>query len=163
MATAGGAAPGTSYVTNIGMHSDEATYTQYAKQRYVTASGIDYWIMLLYNKEFRKIVSAYQAPDHPSYGNGGDYKKLQHPFLSHQKSLPKELEIIVVGYEMTKFLKSKLGKQDSLLTLINEHYLPNMKKTDSYKPLHTGQFIDEKPVIVKELPGYIKVRELIKK
>lgn len=68
-----------SYVTNI-MLNVANSGTTYAQQRYVTASGEDMQIFLLLDKIAKEILAAYQAPDHPAYGNGGNFDKVPHPF-----------------------------------------------------------------------------------
>ena len=59
----------------------------YWQTRYVTSSGIDYWIFLLVNKFTNRIVCLYQAQDHPSYGNGGDFMTMAHPFPGYNQRL----------------------------------------------------------------------------
>ena len=65
----------TSYVTHIDLAS--FTYTLYAQQRYVTASGRDYWIWLLVDKTSKEILAATSAPDHPSYRSEEHTSELQ--------------------------------------------------------------------------------------
>ena len=103
-------------------------------------------------------------PDHPCYGNGGDPDKVQHPFGSYD---PEKHEIVIVDNETIKQLKqesSSTGK--SLLTLVNEEYKVNKKKTEPYVPLHSGRFLkqDGQQVMhmIETLPAYIKVRKLEK-
>lgn len=84
----------TSYTTKIqlGVHVDSGTI--YAQQRYVTSSGEVFWIFLLIDKETGKIISAYQAPDHPCFGNGNDPVLTPHPFGDYD---PERHEIIVIN------------------------------------------------------------------
>jgi hypothetical protein len=152
--------PGTSYITTIECGDLSSTFS--AQQRYVTATGIDHWIFLLIDKTTKEILSAWEAPDHPSYGNGGDYMALPHPFLSYDKS---KHNIVLVEDEQRKELQQSLSFQYppvSLLTLINEDYRVDWNSAPKYVPLHTGKFLGEEPILVPELPSYIKMKSLIK-
>lgn len=66
----------------------------YAQTRYVTSSGEVYWIFILRDKETKNIISAYQAPDHPCFGNGGKPLLMHHPFPNYD---PMKHEIIVIN------------------------------------------------------------------
>ena len=172
----------TSYVTNISFRGSGST--KYAQQRYVTASGEDHWLFLLVDKETKDIVASYSAPDHPAYGNGGNFEKIAHPFGNYNsdkyficiadkdsiEELQKEFEKIN-KVTWVKYVLSKFGIpiERSLLTIVNENY----KVGDEdlvYAPLHSGKFLTEdekgKEIQVREmvnsLPDYIKVRKLIK-
>ena len=83
----------TSYVTNIYLEAAAGEYT-YAQQRYVTSSGEVFWVFLMREKTTKQLVSAYQAPDHPCFGNGGDPLLVQHPFPEYDSA---RHEIIVVN------------------------------------------------------------------
>ena len=83
----------TGYETRIALAASSGD-TGYARQRYVTSSGEVFWIFLLRDKETGKIISAYQAPDHPCFGNGNDPVLTPHPFGSYD---PERHEIIVVN------------------------------------------------------------------
>lgn len=149
----------TSYVTNLCYYTQNAR-TLYAQQRYVTASGEDLWIFLLLDKTTNKIISAYQALDHPAYGNGGDFNKVPHPFGSYDSETQ---DIVLLDKETCIALKSeseKTGK--SILTLVNEDYKVSNDYL-IYEPLHSGRFIDKELELVKNIPNYIKVRKLKKK
>jgi len=78
---------GTSYATVIRLGRASGNRTVYAQQRYVTSSGEVFWIFLLRDKQTGRIVSAYQAPDHPCFGNGNDPVLIPHPFGRHQPNL----------------------------------------------------------------------------
>ena len=83
-------APGTTYITNVTIdYSDSGT--TYVQQRYVTSSGMDEWIFFLVDKNTKEVISVYQAPDHPAYGNSNDFDKQPHPFPSYN---PATQEII---------------------------------------------------------------------
>ena len=95
---------GTTYLTKIclihpniqgtGTGTYEATVTSYAQQRYVTSSGEVHWVFILRDKATKNIVSMYQAPDHPCFGNGGKPLLVPHPFGSYD---PDKHEIIVIN------------------------------------------------------------------
>jgi hypothetical protein len=53
----------------------------YSTQRYVTASGTEYWLFILHNAA-GDIKAAWGAPDHPCFGNGEDPAKVPHPFAA---------------------------------------------------------------------------------
>jgi hypothetical protein len=135
----------------------------YARQRYVTASGRDYWLFLLLDKNTKNIISAYAAPDHPSYGNGGDPDKTPHPFANYDSN---KQEIVIADKATVAALKeesARVGK--SILELVQEEYKPNFAREEKYVPLHTGKFLtqDGKQVMqmVEKLPDYIKIRSLV--
>jgi len=146
----------TTYYTAIFMRMEDGV-TGYAQQRYVTASGTDHWIFLLIDKTTKDIIGAYQAPDHPAYGNGGDFDKVSHPFGNYDET---KHEIILVDQETIAELKAQVTEEKSLLTLVNEEYKPNMTREIGYQPIHSGRFIDKKPELVQSIPTYIKVRGL---
>jgi hypothetical protein len=68
----------TTYQANITLGTDSGT--MYAQQRYVTASGRIWWLYLLVDKNNGKIVSSWQCPEHPCWGNGDDPVQVPHPF-----------------------------------------------------------------------------------
>ena len=151
---------GDTYITNIGLDGGGTGNEAYAQMRYVTASGIDMWIFILRNKETKEIFARSQAPDHPSYGNGGNPELVPHPFRDYDET---KQEIILIEKESAEAIK-KLSKEagKSILTLITEDY--NIGETEyKYKPLHSGKFLGEKQVIIKSIPDYIKVRKLTRR
>jgi len=131
--------------------------TGYCQQRYVTASGQDHWIFLLIDKITGDIRAAYSAPDHPMYGNGGDIQEVPHPFIGNDLT---GLEIVILGKSDVAEVKDRSTKKDTILTIINRDYTVDVSKEEPYEPLHTGQFIDEDPVMVDVLPTGLKVRKL---
>ncbi len=146
-----------SYVTNIALRSGSSMFAQ---QRYITASGADHWIFILLDKNTNKILGAYQAPDHPAYGNGGDFVKLTHPFGNYNSETQR---IILLDKETCNTLKAESkSTSKSILTLVDEGYKPNMASEEIYQPLHSGQFLDKTPVMIETIPDYITVRKLIK-
>lgn len=150
----------TSYLTLISAGDIGGGCTFYAQQRYVTASGEDLWIFMLIDKTTKEIIAAYQAPDHPAYGNGGDFDKIPHPFGSYDET---KHEIILLDKETCLVLKQEseqIGK--SILTLVNEDYRVAYYLEYKYKPLHSGKFLGGKPELIQSIPNYIKVRSLYK-
>jgi hypothetical protein len=84
--------PGATYVTNI-----ESAGTFTAQQRYVTASGSEYWVFLLRNNLTGKITDGYAAPDHPCHGNGNDPAIVPHPFSQYwEDGPPANIQIVLV-------------------------------------------------------------------
>jgi hypothetical protein len=94
------------YRTNVYVHMQDGQ-TIYIKQRYVTASGQDHWIFLLLDKSTKNIIASYSAPDHPSYGNGGDPNKVPHPFSHYD---PNKHEICIL--DNTTIASLKLESKD---------------------------------------------------
>lgn len=152
----------TTYTTVVNFQARDAT--AYVRQRYVTASGKDHWIFLLVDRNTKEIISAYSAPDHPAYGNGGDFEKMPNPFRNYDAA---KHEIALLDKATVSQLKQEseaAGK--SILTLINEEYRLNIDKEGIYQPLHSGKYLtkDGKQVMemVEKLPEYIEVRRLSK-
>lgn len=150
---------GSTYVTSIAMSETSG----YAQQRYVTASGEDLWIFLLIDKVTKDIVGSYQAPDHPAYGNGGNFDKLPHPFGKFDES---KYEVVLIDKETASLIKSQATEERSILMIINEDYKSDFSSEKTYQPLHSGKFInkDNKQIkqMVTSIPSYIKVRGLVK-
>ena len=88
-----------------------------AQQRYITASGKDHWIFLLVNKVTGKINSAFEAPDHPCYGNVADEVEMPHPFLSMDEATQ---EVVLVDNDILNELKSQITRRKGLLDIILE-------------------------------------------
>lgn len=83
----------TSYTTEIYL-TVSGGRSVYARQRYITSSGEVFWIFLLRDKTSGNIISGYQAPDHPCFGNGADPILVPHPFGNYD---PQKHEIIVIN------------------------------------------------------------------
>jgi len=119
----------TGYVTYISLviYSTAANVTAYAQQRYITASGEVHWIFILKDKKTQQIISTWQAPDHPCFGNGGKPLLTPHPFGSYD---PEKHEIIVINppiEEVQEILKEcEVEAEDEpdkdFLQVIQEHY-----------------------------------------
>lgn len=170
----------TSYTTLIYL-STSGGATAYAQQRYVTASGRDHWVFLLYDKVKNQIISGWEAPDHPSYGQGGDESEIPHPFANYwNKPLPPNLEIILLDNDGIDELKSKRTRNKCLLEVIREECeidfdsKPKYKgrdviELDNYgdipgevlKTFKDGKTIKKRRI--KTLPNYIKYRSLKEK
>lgn len=137
-------------------------YTAYIQQRYVTSSGTDHWLFLLVDKNTLDIVCSYSAADHPAYGNGGDFNKVQHPFPGYDSD---KYMICLADKESVKAIKAEVTASRSLLTIVNEDYKVGEEDL-AYEPLHSGKFLTEDGKQVKEmvtkLADGIKVRRLIK-
>jgi hypothetical protein len=89
----------TGYITHVILWADAPTNTidagdYYAQQRYVTSSGEVFWIFILRDKFTKDILSAYQAPDHPCFGNGSKPLLVPHPFGHYDSD---RHEIIVIN------------------------------------------------------------------
>jgi len=134
------------YRTNITLwYTYGATY---ARQRYITASGHDYWIFLLVDKVTNKVIGSYQAPDHPSANQGGATEiDIPHPFGSYD---PTKHEIIVVDNADLTVMRQRVNRQKSLLQVVNEDYLIDDTKRPKYNPREIVK-IDE----YGDLPGTV--------
>ena len=119
----------TSYVTNIAMQNGSTSYTSYAQQRYVTASGKDHWIFLLWDFVNGGIGSGWQAPDHPSCGSCAAEHELPHPFGSFDES---KYTVILVDNAILEEIKLKVTTKRSLLTIINEDYDVDFEQSPVY-------------------------------
>ena len=120
----------TTYITNIyltlNILSPYGTSYAYARQRYVTSSGEVFWIFILRDKVTKDVISIWQAPDHPCFGNGGKPLLVPHPFPDYDET---KHEIIVINpsHEEVEAMK-KLGERGEdepdkdLLEVIMEEY-----------------------------------------
>lgn len=149
---------GPNYINGLFFRAQSGTV--YVRQRYVTASGKDHWIFLLYDKFQEKIISGWEAPDHPSYGQGGDENEMPHPFADYfGQLLPDSLEIVLVDNDIIEELRAKRTKKKGILELITSEYQLDMSKEGKYTPRdisdETGRHWN-----VERIPDYIKVRRL---
>jgi len=120
----------TTYITNIYLTLNiltmDGTSYAYAQQRYVTSSGEVFWIFILRDKVTKDVISMWQAPDHPCFGNGGKPLLVPHPFPDYDET---KHEIIVINpsHEEVEAMK-KLGERGEdepdkdLLEVIMEDY-----------------------------------------
>ncbi|MEK7574442.1 MAG: hypothetical protein AAB514_02865, partial [Patescibacteria group bacterium] len=146
------------YTTMLSVYTNTGA-TLYAKQRYITASGEDMWIFLLVDKDTKEIISAYQAPDHPAYGNGGDFDKLPHPFVDYSSNTQ---EIVLIEKDQAKAIQKEAKEKNmSVLDLIDSEYKIDLSIPIDYKPIHSGQFLETQPVLVEHIPDYIQVRKFV--
>jgi len=151
--------PGGEYGFYPQIKLDAVNTTAYAKQRYITASGRDYWTMLLIDKSTGQIKAGYAAADHPCYGNGGNINAVPHPWINNDIS---GQEVIILPLEETIRIIKEKG-QDSILEHIHKNYKADITKEYTYKPMHSGLMKDKKPVMIDKLPEGIKVRKLTAK
>lgn len=113
------------YITNICLTAVGSSGV-FAQQRYVTSSGEVFWIFILRDKVTKDIISIWQAPDHPCFGNGGKPLLVPHPFPDYDET---KHEIIVINpsHEEVEAMK-KLGERGEdepdkdLLEVIMEEY-----------------------------------------
>jgi hypothetical protein len=148
----------TTYVT-ITYGATGSSGTLYMQQRYITSSGKDHWIFFLLDKETRRVIAGYQAPDHPSYGSGGDENDIPHPFGSYD---PAKYEVILIDNEILPELRSKVTSKRSLLTVINEDYEVDFNSHPVYKPreiIEIDEYGDKRGEIIKkiETPEWAKI------
>ena len=162
----GSDAQSTSYRTAAYIYAN-STATAYIQTRYITASGEDFWIFLLLDKSNNMILAGSAAPDHCSYGNGGDYTKMPHPFLNYDET---KHNIVILNQDSCKLIRQEAkSKNESILTLIGDEYKVDMSEELVYTPLHTGKYLAEDrngeqyqvKELVQSLPDYISVRKLV--
>jgi len=94
----------TSYTTHIALEAQTGAYTIYAQQRYVTSSGEVHWIFILRNKVTKEILSVWQAPDHPCFGNSDKPSLRPHPHLDFDEA---KHEMIVINPSKEQVLEMK--------------------------------------------------------
>ena len=179
-------------LTVVGGGDGTRTYTGYAQQRYVTASGEVHWIFILRDKITKQVVSTYQAPDHPCFGNGSKPLLVPHPFGDYDES---RHEIIVINpsfdeieqMELETIVDDETKPDKDLLEVITENYeidegsnpaWPNKEVTvglpkhiidkTGKKKLADYRFMGKDDVVIpikKSIPkpSYIKVKSLKRK
>jgi hypothetical protein len=114
---------------------------------------------LLSDKSTREILGAYQAPDHPAYGNGGDFNKLPHPFVDYDS---RTQDIVLIEKDQAKDIRLEAKEKNiGVLQLMGSKYRVDFERTYTYRPIHSGQFLETKPVLVEHIPDYIQVRGLV--
>lgn len=140
-----------------------ATYTYYAQQRYITASSDTHWVFLLYDQVKKQIVAGYEAPDHPSYGNGGDEEKVPHPFVDYlNKPLPSNLQIILLDNSKLGEIKGKRKRNRGILEIISEEYEIDFSGNPVYEPrdiIEIDEFNDLKGEIIRDLGDGKKLKK----
>lgn len=154
----------TNYATYVSLSTGSTGVAMYVQFRYITSSGADYWLWILLDKSTKDMLAISAAPDHPAYGNGGDFDKLPHPFRDFD---PNTQEIVLIDQDTCKAIRQfakDTGK--SVLELVNNEYKVDFSEVLPYTPLHSGKYIDENGKQIKEMvnsiPDYMKVRRLIK-
>jgi len=96
------------------------TGTPYARNRYVTASGTEYWLFLLIDTDSDNILGGYGAADHPCYGNGGDPDEVPHPFAEYWgHELPENLEIVLLDMATSRAILAEATDRQSPLDLLH--------------------------------------------
>ena len=183
------------YTSIVVIHSTTGTYRTsvfYLQQRYVTSSGEVFWVFILRDKTTKDVISMYQAPDHPCFGNGGKPLLVSHPFGSYDSETQ---EIIVINptneeietMELETIVDDETKPDKDLLEIITEKYEidENSKPAWPTKPVTVGlpkhikdkkgkkiladyRFMGKDDVVepVKKVipkPDYIKVKRLRKK
>ena len=175
-------APSATYATNIYLKADTegANPTILAQNRYLTASGKDPWLFILWDNVVKEIISASYASDHPSYGQEGDETVIPHPFADyHNRPLPANLEIILIDNAAMPALLAKRSRSRTMLTIVNKEYEVDETTPATYisreiiEPDEWGDRAgvrvggsDKLPLkrrMVNTLPAVIKYRKLKKK
>ena len=165
----------TSYVTNIWLARGGGGGTAFAQQQYVTASGEIYWYFILRDKNTKKILASYAAPDHPCLGNGSP-ETLPHPFTGYYDPVKHEIVVIQIAREaqadedshypvwFEDMVKGAKTSGRSILEVLSEDYEIDeaSQPIPSDKPVTIG--FEESPEEVMDLyhrGGKATVRKLI--
>ncbi len=98
---------GTTPFTHIYIQNGDSDTTLYVKQTYVTSSGEVFWIFVLRDKVTKKVISAYESPDHPCFGNGGKPLLMPHPFKADYDSEAHEIVVITPSQDIVDDIWSK--------------------------------------------------------
>jgi hypothetical protein len=151
----------TTYRTNIGLKGiTTGTNDIMAQFLYITASGEDYWLWALVNKDTKEVLCMSGAPDHNSYGNSNDFIKTPHPYW--QEDLTNR-EVVLIEKSQAKAIQNEAKeKRVGVLEIVKEKYKIDFNNTYTYEPMHTGQYTPEhEPVLVDILPDYVQIRKLV--
>jgi len=106
-----------------------------AQCRYITSSGTEFWIFVLYDKQYHQIMASYAAPDHPCYGNGGDANAVPHPFPDYyDKPLPENFEIILLDMVTTNELRRRAEIERRLIPRVLIDYDVDMSEEVDFIP-----------------------------
>jgi len=106
-----------------------------AQCRYITSSGTEFWIFVLYDKQNHQIMASYAAPDHPCYGNGGDANAVPHPFPDYyDKPLPENFEIILLDMVTTNELRRRAEIERRLIPRVLIDYDVDMSEEVDFIP-----------------------------
>lgn len=139
----------TSYITNIFLKGGDGAGTYvFARQRYITASGTEHWVFILLNKISGSIISAWEAPDHPCYGNGDDENEIPHPFISCDLT---DKEIILLDMDSINLLKSLATNKRGILQHLQEDFNIDMTRELPFMP----RDIDGKRILTEKHPSYV--------
>lgn len=140
----------TSYTANIymkGSRGNESTGSLHAQRRYVTASGKEHWVFINWNKETSRIESAWEAPDHPSYGNGGDPEIMPHPF----GNVTTRNEVILLDMDSIMGAKAKVTSGRGLLEVVKHDYIIDRSASIDFVP----RDIDGKKTLEHQHGSYV--------
>lgn len=121
--------------------------TMYAVQRYVTASAKDHWLFVLADAS-GKITSAYEAPDHPSYGNGDDHDLLPHPFVDNTAGLA----VVCIALSDIRILQAEASKNKRkvLAEIHDGGWIVDMSRTVPWSP----RDVDGKQIMDIQHPSF---------
>jgi hypothetical protein len=111
-------------------NNNENCHTGYVQQRYISASGRDHWIFLLLNKTTRAILSAYEAPDHPSANSQVLHTDMPHPFGSYD---PAQHDIVLVDNDVLRGISPLLNRRTGILDIIHQHCIIDDARSADYQ------------------------------
>lgn len=141
------------------------TFDVFAQVRYVQSSSDTHWVFLLYDKNTKKIIKSYSAPDHPSYGQALEEDKIPHPFDEFWgKPVPSNLEIILLDNSNLDEVKEKTSRNKGILEVIYEEYEIDELASPIYKPrdiIELDQWGDKSGVVIKTYKNKTKYGKTI--
>jgi hypothetical protein len=158
------------YATIIELY-DSAGGGVWAQQRYVQSSGEVHWVFILRDKTTKNVLSVWQAPDHPCFGNGGDPTLLEQPHLDYDPAVHELIVVNPTKAEVKAIRKAaKTQKKDFTEILAADYELDESAEvswpiedvtTDLDEDLDTGKYKVIKGKIPK--PPDVKCYKLKKK
>ena len=150
----------TAICLNTANTANATNATMYAQQRYVTASGTQHWVFLMCDKISGEIVGTYSSPDHPAYGNGGDFDSVPHPFINMDSE---KYEVVLIDQSTITSIKENY---ENITDAVHSEFIVDFTEELEYEPVHSGKYITENNEqvieLVQNIPSYIKVRRLKK-
>lgn len=110
----------TSYATYAAARfTGGANKTVYERHYYITSSGEDQWLFVLYNKNDKIIEGISFCDDHPCYGHDDTEETVQHPFTAYDSALH---EIVLVDNSMLPEIMNGVTRKKGIPETIEEQF-----------------------------------------
>lgn len=136
-----------------------SSFTYAVRWRYITASGQDYWIYVLQDKNTQEIEQVWCQADASHYGTHKSFSEIPHPFGS-DIDLSKKRIILVEKENTAQLYQEAQEKSIDVASLVFGNYTIDTSQVCEFSPLHSGEFLGKKPVLITDIPDFIKVRKL---